>query len=411
MFAKKIIDKVRAWQRIRFDIVFHKSNLYIAYYNQKNNMTIVKTDTEGNIIQKSYLPENAGRGIHHAVNLGVDSDGFIHVSWNIHKDPLKYYRSKKPYYITEFESIHKMIGQDEESYTYPVFFEDQNCNLYFRYRTGRAWNGNVFLNIYNCKLQKRFRLIEEPILDWKWKMNAYIGDFVSGPDWYFHTHRVRRDSPNCETNHTLEYAKTKDFKERFTANNRKIELPIHEWMWDVVDPVKTDQWILNGSIQIGFDFEKRPVISYHKFDINRNTQIFNARFENKQRKIYQTSNWKYRWDFRWWGTIELEIDIFPIYVKNWKVIQRFRHKVYWFWFWELDPSTFKIIQTIKTKEYITSTLTPKISEHIVHTNPTNLESNYILRWETYPPNRDKKRENVNNKNLSSDLTLLINNQN
>lgn len=407
MFIKKIIDRVWAWQRIRFDLVAHQQNIYLAYYNQENNMTIVKTDLEGNILQKSYLPENAGRDSHHAVNLGLDPNGYIHVSGNMHKDPLSYYRSKRAYDISSFDAIHQMIGEDEESCTYPVFFEDKTWNLYFRYRTGKAWNGNVYINVYHHNTKARSRLVQKPILDGEGKMNAYIGDFILWPDGRFHTYRVWRDNPNCETNHTLEYAKTKDFKDRFTADNKKIKLPIRECMWHVVDPVKIEQGMLNGSIQIGFDLDEAPVISYHKFDAQWNTQIFNARFEGKQWKIYQTSHRGYRRDFSWWGTIEIEIDVFGVYTKDGKLMQRYKHKVYWFWLWELDPLTFHIIRTIEMDTELCDILTPKISERVVHTNPMHLESHYILRWETYPPNRDKKRENILEENLSSDLTLLI----
>lgn len=42
----------------------------------------------------------------------------------MHKDPLRYYRSKKPHDITAFDALHTMVGNEEVSCTYPVFFKD-----------------------------------------------------------------------------------------------------------------------------------------------------------------------------------------------------------------------------------------------------------------------------------------------
>lgn len=41
---------------------------------------------------------------------------------------------------------------------------------------------------------------------------------------------VWRDDPRCETNHTLEYAKTKDFIHRCDAYDTSLPLPIRMGM-------------------------------------------------------------------------------------------------------------------------------------------------------------------------------------
>ncbi|MCA9434001.1 MAG: BNR-4 repeat-containing protein, partial [Candidatus Omnitrophica bacterium] len=93
-----------------------------------------------------------------------------------------------------------------------------------------------------------------------------------GPDGVYHLCWVWRDTPDCETNHTLSYARSSDLVHWENSDETPIKLPMTLETAEVVDPVPPGGGILNGNTKIGFDHEGRAVISYHKNDEEGNTQ-------------------------------------------------------------------------------------------------------------------------------------------
>ena len=183
-------------------------------------------------------------------------------------------------------------------------------------------------------------------------MNAYCIGPMLGPDGWFHMTWVWRDTYLCETNHDLSYARSKDLIHWETAAGTPIALPIRLGTPDViVDPVKTGEGMLNGNGKIGFDAQKRVVLAYHKFDKNGKTQLYNARLENGKWKIYQTSDWNYRWWFEGGGSINNDIRISPVHVADGKLLQSFSHKVEGKKVFVLDEDTLKPVKTIAPRQW------------------------------------------------------------
>ena len=58
--------------------------------------------------------------VHNVYALGVDAEGFVHVSGNMHASRLRYVRSRWPGTITDWVAV-PMVGSDEESVSYPAF--------------------------------------------------------------------------------------------------------------------------------------------------------------------------------------------------------------------------------------------------------------------------------------------------
>ena len=173
-------------------------------------------------------------------------------------------------------------------------------------------------------------------------MNAYFVGPEQDKAGMFHVCWVWRNTPNCATNHDLCYARSKDLVHWETSDGRPLSLPITLATAEIVDPVPPGGGMLNGNTKLGFDPEGRPVISYHKFDAQGKTQLYNARREDGGWRIYQTSDWDYRWEFQGGGTIRFEIGFGPVVMgPDESLTQTWHHVKHGSGNWKLDPLTLK----------------------------------------------------------------------
>ncbi len=398
------IDEVWAGHPVRFCVVPDIEGYIIGYFNKERQMCVAKYNPADAKIEKAVLPEELGWDSHNRISIGCDSDGYIHVSGNMHKHPLKYFRSVAPGMMA-FQRIDRMTGMDEESCTYPMFFRDGHGGLFFQYRNGKSGKGNNFINQYQLRTQKWERISDGPLFDGEEKANAYPTEFVLGDDGYFHLAWVWRAAPACETNHTLCYAKTKDFTNWFDARGIPLAVPFRASGGDVIDDVPVCGGILNGSIKIGFDQSGEVVVSYHKFDSNGKTQIFNACFRDGSWRIFQTSQWDYRWFFEGGGTIALEIVVFPVKSENGALTQEFNHKKYGEGIWTLNGEDFSVLSTEALSKDVQE-IKKCTRENFIAQFANDVGSPSFLRWESLPANRDKERE-VGEGEESSDLVLYL----
>jgi hypothetical protein len=271
-----------------------------------------------------------------------------------------------------------------------------NKELLFTYRDGKSGNGDQIYNVYDHKTRTWRRLLDQPLTDGQNKMNAYFYGPTKGPDGYFHLVWVWRDTPACETNHDLTYARSKDLIHWETGAGKALMLPMRLGTADTVDPVPARGGIINGNTILGFDSKKRPVITYHKFDEKGNTQIYNARLEEGRWKIYQTSEWDYRWEFSGGGSIKFEIR--PGAVKpdgKGGLSLDYSHVKYGSGVWRLNEDTFAIIgQTPRPPARTPSALEKVESKFPGMEVKMQREGGtpYMLRWETLGPNRDRPRQ-------------------
>jgi hypothetical protein len=150
--------------------------------------------------------------------------------------------------------------------------------------------------------------------------------------------------------------------------------------------------MINGNTKIGFDSRKHVVISYHRFDSRGFTQIMNARLESGAWKIYQTSDWEYRWDFSGGGSIAFEIRAGAVQKSSdGGLRQDFDHVRYGGGIWKLDEATLRPVVTLARERRWPPELDKAESSFpgmIVH---IFRDGRYLLRWETLGPNRDRPR--------------------
>ena len=166
-----------------------------------------------------------------------------------------------PLDVRRFERIDSMVG-DADRCTYPVFMRGPIMND-FRYRDGSSGNAVEFYNIYDVETRTWRRLHDTPLLDGMGQMNAYARSPQKGPDGMFHMIWMWRDTPDAATNHDISYARSRDLVAWETGGGDALALPITIESGAIVDPVPPRGGMIMTQ-SLGFDHQKRPVISYHK---------------------------------------------------------------------------------------------------------------------------------------------------
>ena len=413
---KIVIDKVWAGHPVAFFLGTKGPRQYVAYYNKDRRMIVGVRKLGEKKFKLFQMPSKLNRppnykrnesstilgwDSHNYITLKEDKDGYVHLAGNMHCNGLTYFRTAKPYDITSFKQVDSMVGKNEDKCTYPKFMDGPNGALIFHYRDGSSGNGNEIYNIYDSKNKTWKRLLDKPLADGKGLMNAYLNGPVKGPDGNYHVSWVWRDTYDCKTNHDLSYAVSKDLVNWQAAGNKNIKLPMTiDTKVVVVDPIPVDGGIINGTGKIGFDVNGKPVLTYHKFDKDGNTQIYAARFENGKWKIRQLTHWKYRWYFSGGGSISVEVKVGTVKPrKDGRLELYFYHKKFGSGTWLLDNDDFAIVgRVLKPKQFPRALVKveskfPGIGVRwgLDAGKPEEQKVKYLLRWETLGRNRDRPR--------------------
>ncbi|QGU88756.1 BNR repeat-containing protein [Erwinia sorbitola] len=296
-----------------------QDKFYVAYYNHDHCLTVASRLPQEECWQISHplgewLPEvqrfmhQTEYDSHNYLTLAIDSLGYIHLSGNMHKDKLVYFRSAGPGDIHHLVQ-QPMTGLREESTTYPLFFTDARGELLFRYRDGESGNGDDIYNRWNSQSQRWQRLLEQPLLSGHGLRNAYARLPVAGPDGMWHMIWMWRETPHCETNHSLSYARSADLLNWTRHDGQPLTLPITLESGDLIDGALPGEGLINMSQNLGFDSKGNPVVTYHRYDAAGNSQAWIARVEAGRWHTRPLSQWHFRWDFRGMGSIPADVII------------------------------------------------------------------------------------------------------
>jgi hypothetical protein len=396
------VDIAPVWSGhpVGFALLTHDKRQFVAFYDADRQMTVGFRTVDSDRWQLVRLPSRVGWDSHNYITMALDDEGHLHLSGNMHAVPLVCFRSAKPYDIASLEPMASMIGRNEQHCTYPRFLRGAQNELLFTYRDGRSGNGDQIWNVYDLSQKTWRRLLDQPLFAGHGKMNAYFNGPVRDRQGVFHVCWVWRNTPDCATNHDLCYARSKDLVHWETSAGKPLSLPITIDNAEIVDPVPPGGGIINGNTVIGFDSKQRPTIAYHKFDAAGKTQLYNARLEGDAWKIYQTSDWDFRWEFHGGGSIGFGIGFGPVSVQpNGTLTQSYRHIKLGSGNWQLDEATLKPIGQIKQKsttpkgfgkvESTMPEMSVRAAEDIGQSDEPGIR--YLLRWETLPPNRDQPR--------------------
>lgn len=388
------ISKVVSAFRVGFSMLEKNDKLYMAYYDSLHQMTLATCDLKSGKLEYKVLPSKIGWDSHNYITMAFDKEGYLHVSGNMHAVPLIYFRSEMPYDIHSVRQVEKMTGVDEKRMTYPSFMESPDGNLIFHYRTGGSGNGSEIYNIYDVKTKSWKRLLDTHLTYGEGKRNAYMQGPVLGGDGYYHLIWVWRETPDCSTNHTLSYARSKDLLHWENIAGVKTELPIvleKKEFWVDATPVKGG--LFNPGIKLGFDSQNHPIIGYHKYDENGYNQLYAAKYIDNEWKLSKLTDWEYRWQFEGNGSMKNELSITnPISIKDGKMAFGYNHIKEGKGEILFDENT---LEACGKREPVR--VYPESYDEVVSDFPgmyvrTLVKGNYLLRWETLDANRDRKPE-------------------
>lgn len=196
-------------------VVFRKNSLtsndavqFIGYYDAEGYVVIGKRNLNDNewLLKRTQYKGNI-TDAHNSISIMLDGDGFLHMAWDHHNNPLRYCKSKEPLSL-ELTEMLPMTGNAENKLSYPEFYKIPGGDLLFFFRDGGSGNGNLVINRYSTKEKKWVRL-QTNLIDGEGKRNAYWQACVDAKG-AIHISWVWRESPDVASNHDMCYAVSKD---------------------------------------------------------------------------------------------------------------------------------------------------------------------------------------------------------
>lgn len=212
-----------------------KGYQFAAYYNNEGYVVLAKraistptwhislTQYKGNI-----------QDAHNSISIAVDAQGYLHLAWDHHDNPLHYARSTTPFGL-ELTGMLPMTGLQEEKVTYPEFQHLPDGKLLFCYRSGKSGRGNMVMNVYNPNT-KTWSQIQDNLLDGQGSRSAYWQMCTGSKGIYLSW--TWRESWDVSTNHDICYAFSPDggitwLKSDGTPYTLPITVDTAETVWAV----------------------------------------------------------------------------------------------------------------------------------------------------------------------------------
>lgn len=403
------IAKVWSGNPVGFGFLQHENLLFAAFYDASDKKMVVGqkdwTQPESAwTFQK--MPTAIGWDSHNYVRLALDSENYLHVSGNMHAVPLVYFRSSRPLDVTSLEVVNRMLAVStskedlkaahESRVTYPHFMTNAQGELIFAYRDGASGNGVQYWNVYDVSTKTWRRLIDCPLFDGEGDCNAYYQGPAMGPDGWYHVAWVWRDTPDCETNHDLSYMRSRDLIHWEKSDGSPQALPVTRSNSEVVAPLKNGEGLLNPLVRLGFDAEKRVVISYTRYDENSNNQLMQARRESDGWKHYQTTDWTHSWVFSGRGCVPSELGFSSVECVDGRLEQYWNRKNERSGRFFLDPATLKVQDVVPPVPGLPRECTrcenPQENQQLKRDSfpdAQNPDRMFVFAWETFPVNRDQ----------------------
>ncbi len=407
----ELIDRVWSGHPVSFALLTERGHQFIAYYDAERRLTVVGRklgETKWARVQPPGVPvaergrdsNVTGWDSHNYLRLALDREGGLHLSGNMHVDPLVYYRTRAPFDVTTLERVDRMTGEREARCTYPVFFKNAAGDLFFRYRDGSSGNGSDLYNAYDPASHAWRRLLDTPLLDGQDQRNAYALDPMLGPDGWFHLVWMWRDTPDCATNHTLSYARSRDFLHWENSRGEPLALPVTLATGEVIDAARPGEGLINMTFNLGFDAQQRPVVVYHRYDASHHSQAYAARPAAKGWEVTQLSAWTFTWAFSGGGSIPAEVTLgAPRSRADGNLLVDFSTQAAGAGRWSLDGRTLaRVSQLPPAPPVLPAALAQPSPDHAgmeVQTVVSRADGRrWVLRWETLPRNRDLPRESA-----------------
>lgn len=144
---------------------------------------------------------------HNYYSVGVDSNGYVHVSGNMHAQALLYAKSAAPDSIASFATA-AMVGAQEDAVSYPDFQNLADGTLIFVYRNGGSGAGDTYLNRYNGGVWSRVATLFTGLSGSP--QRSVYSTVTATADGALHATMIWRDTSSPDTNHDLGYMRSID---------------------------------------------------------------------------------------------------------------------------------------------------------------------------------------------------------
>ena len=394
------IDETWAGHAVGQSLLTHGEDQYIAYYDADRVMTVAHRRLGSDAWQRVSLDSTLGWDSHNYVVMAVDPGGRLHVSGNMHVDPLVYFREAVPGDVSTLERIATLIDPAvERRVTYPAFLTAPDGAMVFTFRDGSSGDGVNYFYRYDHEGGVWHPLLASPLFDGEGQRNAYAEEPKLGPDGFFHVSWVWRDTPDAATNSRLSYMRSRDLLHWETVAGAAIELPVtYEQTGVVIEDVPVHGGLLNGLHKIGFDADGRPVVAYHRYDEDGGSQLFVARGGDDGWQIAQVTAWRGRWQFGGGGSLARGIRLgHTVLLADRRMRLDYEYRgasgsiV-------LDSDSLLPHAEVPVPARYPSEVDgpprsayPGISVRLAEDRGQARDGRYVLRWEALSPNRDQPR--------------------
>jgi hypothetical protein len=248
-----------------------------AFYVSSEEITIVRRDLRDDTISRgtiigSFKPAD----MHNCISLGLDANGYVHIAYDHHGNPLNYRRSLHPFDVTAWTDPLAMTGKLEDRVTYPQFLmcpgnrrdEGLSGRLLFLYRHLGSSNGDICLKEYDPESQtwsdtsERFvkGMDQQP-----WTSNAYWDhpSFDSRGNlmlsWVWRVVQNASAKGDFIFNHNHGFARSPDGRRWFTSHGVELSLPMTQVNSEIVWPT-TPGATIGNMCSSAVDSQDRPHI-------------------------------------------------------------------------------------------------------------------------------------------------------
>jgi hypothetical protein len=208
-----------------------------------------------------------------------------------------------------------------------------------------------------------------------------------------------RETPDCATNHTLSYARSRDLVHWENSRGEPLQLPIKLAQGEVIDGAKPGEGLINMTFNLGFDARSRPLVVYHRYDDRGRSQAYIARApaERGAWDVRQMSAWDFKWAFSGGGSIVGEVKLGPPRrERDGSLLVDFSTHAAGSGRWRLRGDTLEMIAQLpppapslpESLRKVQST-TPGMEVQTLTSRANGRR--WVLRWETLERNRDRPR--------------------
>jgi hypothetical protein len=263
-------------------IVSFKDSQYIAFYNKDGFVVLGKRSLgDTSWLLKTTLFKGRVSDAHNVISIMVDGDGYLHMAWDHHNDPLHYAKSIYPGSLELVQQL-AMTGLRENRISYPEFYRMPNGNLLFFYRDGGSGNGSLVIDQYDLT-RKQWTSLQTNFIDGEGKRSPYWQACVDNKG-SIHVSWVWRETPDVASNHDLCYARSSDGGKTWErSDGKKYFLPITESTAEVAWAVPQNSELINQTSMFADDAGRPYISTYWRSSRSTIPQF---------RLVFKTDNWQ-----------------------------------------------------------------------------------------------------------------------